>query len=213
MTTHSAEADPIESALETLEQSVSAWDSDEGGDVTAMIAAVREIFLGFDPRKDRVAASLAVVALKLLEELQSCGSVSSGAAVAAVGELTSGLRESLREINAVGPSSPGAGRGANEVVLSAPKPGAGLSLSLGVEKGGLIGEVMVQMRFLTREQVEAVLAVQAEEGEGHRQFGEIAVELGFVSQLLVDNALRMQARSLGETPEAAPNDPWGSSPL
>ena len=213
MTTHPAEADPIQSALDTLEQSVAAWDPDEGGDVSAMIGAVRELFLGFDPRKDRVAAALAVVAMKLLEEVQSCGSVRSSAAVAAVGELTSGLRESFREMNAAGPVSPGAGRGANEVLLSAPKQGAGLSLSLGVEKGGRLGEVMVQMRLLTQEQVDAVLAVQAEEGEELRLFGEIAVERGFVSQVLVDNALRMQARTRGETPDAAPGDPWGSSPL
>ena len=211
MSTMPPALDPLENALNSLERSVSGWDADERPALGGMIAAVRELLARFDPRRERAAAALAVVALKLLEELQAAGAVGPEVAVGAVGDLTAGLREALK--SAAPTAAPARGRHGNEVVLSAPKAGAGLSLSLGVKQDQRIGEVLLQMRLLTQEQVDSVLAAQAAERGPKRLFGQIAVELGFLTEALLDSALRMQSRGRGQTPAAEPRDAWGASPL
>lgn len=207
------EKTPLEAALQTFTDALAAWDPDAGGEVDALLASLRELQLKFDPRKDRVSAALCVTGMRLLEEVHRRGSVSREAAVAAVGELSHGLRETL---GSAGPAAapafrPGA-RGPT-LTLAAPSTG-GLSLSMSTVENQKIGELMERLKMLTREQVEAVLEAQASQPEPRERFGEIAVRLGFVSAATVESAVRLQTRGRGAVPPPKPEeDPWGGSPL
>jgi hypothetical protein len=202
----------LEAALETLSQTVAQWDPDNGPEVTPILAALKELHLCFDPRKDRLSASLCVTSMKLLEQIQEHGSVGSVAAVGAVGELALGLQESLSAETAVATHSSAA---RPFVTLQSSGQSSGLSLALALDNvdDQPLSEVMIKMGMLTAEQAEHVRAVR-DEGETTKLFGELAVELGYVSQTTVDTALRLQQRGRGEVPEARePDDAWGSSPL
>ncbi len=60
-----------------------------------------------------------------------------------------------------------------------------------------LGEVMVKMRLLTREQVQQVLdRMETESGSGKR-FGEQAVELGLINGAERDKAVEYQTHSKG----------------
>ena len=203
-------SDSLESALESLTQSVSNWDPDFGEDVTPILEALKALHLRFDPRKDRLSASLCVTSMKLLEQIHEHGNVGREAAVGAVGELAQGLRETLATEAAV------------QVRSSARKPfktlkstgtGTSLSLKLDAVDNRPISEVMVTMGVLTNEQVDKIRAVQAEGTT--MKFGEIAVDLGFCNKQNVESALRLQQRGRGEVPppQQGGGDPWGNSPL
>jgi hypothetical protein len=202
----------LASALELLSRVLQAWDPDKNPDVKPALEALRAVQLRFDPRKDRLSASLCVTSMKLLELIAARGQIGPAAAVAVVGELTQGLRESLEASTASPAVRPGSHR--NMINLQpSDKPG-GLSLAVGSVKSQQIGELMVRMNMLTQEQVDRILAVQAE-SVARKHFGEIAIELGYASEWTVNNALRLQQRGRGETPmaPASGGDPWGNSPL
>ena len=64
---------PLEAALETLSEAVAAWDPDKGPQVDPILVALKELHLRFDPRRDRLSASLCVTSMKLLEQIQAHG--------------------------------------------------------------------------------------------------------------------------------------------
>ena len=178
--------------------------------------ALRELQLRFDPRRDRLAAALCVTSMRLLEELEQEGRIGPEAAVSVVGELSLGLKESLTTRASAPTVRPGSRHAMVTLKTAEPKTG-GLSLSLAVDsvKQQRLGELMVRMNMLTQEQVDRVLEAQSE-GEPRKLFGEVAVELGYASEWTIENALRLQARGRGETPEGQSGqagDPWGNSPL
>jgi hypothetical protein len=204
----------LEAALERLTETVRSWNPDDNADVAPLLEALRELQLRFDPRSDRLSASLCVTCMKLLEEVADRGQVRPEAAVAVVGELSLGLKESLK-----GSATVTAARGGLRqamVTLEAPKTqtGTGLSLAVGGVKNQTIGELMKRMNMLSHEQVEHVLDVQSK-SQPRKLFGEVAMELGYASEWTVDNALRLQARGRGEAPPTRDDgtDPWGGSPL
>lgn len=203
----------LEAALERLTETVRSWDPDDNADVAPLLEALRELQLRFDPRKDRLSASLCVTCMKLLEEVADRGQVRPAAAVAVVGELSLGLKESLKPAAA---SAPRGGLRQAMVTLEAPKTqtGTGLSLAVGGVKNQTIGELMKRMNMLSHEQVEHVLEVQSK-SQPRKLFGEVAMELGYASEWTIDNALRLQARGRGEVPPTRDDgsNPWGSSPL
>lgn len=213
MSASSPEPSTLESALETFTRALAAWDPDAGGDVSGMLAGLRELQLKFDPRKDRVSAVLCTTGMRLLEELKARGSIGPEAAVAAVGELAHGLRETLSSsAPSAAPALRPGSRGPT-LTLSAPTTG-GLSLSMRTVENQKLGELMVRMGMLTQAQADAVLAAQQAQAEPRSRFGELAVELGFVSHATVESALRLQTRGRGAVPPPkADDDPWGGSPL
>jgi hypothetical protein len=213
MTSSTPEKPPLETALDAFTQALAAWDPDRGGDLGAMLAGLRELQLKFDPRRDRVSAAMCTTGMRLLEELRARGSIGPTAAVAAIGELAHGLRETLSNASpAAAPAIRPGARGPT-LTLSAPSTG-GLSLSMRTVENQKLGELMLRMNMLTQEQVDAILAAQKAQAEPRSRFGELAVELGFVSQATVESALRLQARGRGETPPPKlAEDPWGGSPL
>lgn len=213
MTPSTPEKPPLEAALESFTQALEAWDPDAGGDVGGMLAGLRELQLKFDPRRDRVSAAMCTTGMRLLEELRARGSVGPEAAVAAIGELARGLRETLSSASpAAAPALRPGARGPT-LTLSAPTTG-GLSLSMRTVENQKLGELMTRLGMLTAAQVEAILAEQNAQSEPRSRFGEIAVELGFVSQATVESALRLQARGRGAAPAPkVEHDPWGGSPL
>lgn len=203
----------LETALDALTTALSGWDPDVRPELQGSTAALRELLVCFDPRKERVAASLCSVGLTLLESIEEHGNVRSEVAVGAVQELSRGLRDALAHRLEQAPVH--AGAHGDEVVLSlSSAPSAGISLALG-EVDQPIGQVLVKMGVLNEEQVELVLQRQAEQSEEERQrFGEIAVALGYVGESHVEQALRLQARGRGAEPAPlAERDPWGGSPL
>lgn len=204
---------PLEAALEAFTKALEAWDPNAGGDVGGMLAGLRELQLKFDPRRDRASAAMCTSSMRLLEELRAQGTIGAAVAVAAVGELAQGLRETLSSASpAAAPAIRPGARGPT-LTLSAPSTG-GLSLSMRTVENQKLGELMTRMGMLTGEQVEAILAAQKAQSEPRSRFGELAVELGFVSQATVDSALRLQARGRGATPPPkVEHDPWGGSPL
>ena len=207
------ESNPVETILENLNSSLTAWDPDQAPSLDAATCALRELMVHFDPRKDRIAASLCAVSLTLLEAVDTRGSVSAKDAVGATLELSRGLRDALQHhLAAALPVSSGAHR--EEVVLSLSKEPSGMSLAMG-QVDQPIGQVLVTMGALTGEQVDEVLRQQAEQEDDERQlFGELAVELGFASESHIESALRLQARARGQAPEPVrESDPWGNSPL
>ena len=207
-------ATPLEQALDTLTRAVEAWDPDSGGDVAPLITALHELDARFDPRKDRLSSALCVVSLKLLEELEACGTVRAEAAVGAVRELARGLRVTLG--GAAPLTSTAIRRGVQEPVLKLrpSEGGSGLKLSLQGVQDQPLGEMMVKLNMLSREQLEHILRVQSEAADDRKLFGQIAVELGYVSAPMVESALRLQARGRGVPPSPKPSDdPWGDSPL
>ncbi len=60
-----------------------------------------------------------------------------------------------------------------------------------------LGQVMKNKRLLTDEQVERVLNCQLEEKGLGKMFGDCAVELGFINETQVMEALRYQKTSKG----------------
>jgi hypothetical protein len=200
----------VEAALDALSNAVASWDPDNGPDVDPILGALKELHLCFDPRKDRLSASLCVTSMKLIEQIQAHGAVGSAAAVGAVGELALGLKESLGTEAAV------------ETRVSASRPfvtlqssgqSSGLSLALDNVDNRPLSEVMTKMGMLTAEQVEHIRSVRAE-GSTTKLFGEIAIELGYATQTTIETALRLQQRGRGEIPETRdPDDAWGNSPL
>jgi hypothetical protein len=202
----------LATALTRLAGVLQAWDPDRNPDVKPALEALRAVQLRFDPRKDRLSASLCVTSMKILEQIAARGQIAPAAAVAVVGELTQGLRESLEASTASPAQRPGAQRSMITLQTS-DKPG-GLSLAVGSVKSQPIGELMVRMNMLTQEQVDRILEVQAG-SVARKHFGEIAIELGYASEWTVNNALRLQQRGRGETPmaPASGGDPWGNSPL
>ena len=213
MNSNTPEPTPLEAALDSFTRALAAWDPDSGGAVDGMLAGLRELQLKFDPRKDRVSAALCTGAMRLLEELEARGSIGPEAAVAAVGELAHGLRETLSSAApAAAPALRPGARGPT-LTLSAPSTG-GLSLSMRTVENQKLGELMKSLGMLTPDQVDAILAAQHAQAEPRSRFGELAVELGFVSQATVDSALRLQSRGRGAVPPPkVDNDPWGGSPL
>jgi len=205
----------LESALDAFTHAIEAWDPDTSPGVEEMLAALRELHLKFDPRKDRVSAAMCMTSMKLLESLQRSGRVELPEAIGAMGELSLGLREALvrRAADAgVGRPTP---RDAMVVLGGGPKTAgsSGLSLAIGGGAEQTLDEVMVRMNMLTRAQADEVLAAQQSE-DPQRPFGELAIELGHASEMTVESALRLQARARGETPERRPaDDAWGNSPL
>lgn len=213
MSSSTPEKPPLEAALDAFTQALAAWDPDRGGDVTAMLAGLRELQLKFDPRRDRVSAAMCTTGMRLLEELRARGSIGPTAAVAAIGELAHGLRETLANASPLAAPAIRPGARGPTLTLSAPSTG-GLSLSMRTVENQKLGELMLRMNMLTQEQVDAILAAQKAQAEPRSRFGELAVELGFVSQATVESALRLQARGRGETPPPKlADDPWGGSPL
>lgn len=209
-----ADKTPLERSLEALARALERWDPDTGGDVTPLLLALRELDLRFDPRKDRLSSALCVTSMKLLEEIDLNGSVGAEAAVGAVAELARSLRESLS--SATGPDTGpvvAATRGGPTLTLKAPS-GAGSGLSLRGVEDRPIGELMVSLNMLTREQHEAVLAVNPAVARDDQLYGQVVVELGFASPAMIESALRLQSRGRGLTPPPkASNDPWGDKPL
>ena len=207
------EPNPVESILETLNTSLTAWDPDQAPSLEDATNALRELMVHFDPRKDRTAASLCAVSLTLLEAVDQHGSVGAGEAVGATLELSRGLRDALQhQIAAALPGRSGAH--GDEIVLSLSKEPVGMSLSMG-QVDQPIGQVLVTMGVLSDDQVDEVLRQQSEqEGEERQLFGEIAVELGYATESHIESALRLQARARGQAPEpVTERDPWGNSPL
>lgn len=215
-TTPHEEPGTLASALDGLTASIQAWDPDRNPHVGPLLDALRELQLRFDPRRDRLAASLCVTSMRLLEEVERQGRIGPEAAVSVVGELSLGLKETLSTASAAPAVRPGS-RHAMVTLKSAEPKSGGLSLSLAVDsvKQQKLGELMVRMNMLTQEQVDRVLEVQAK-SQPRKRFGEVAMELGYASEWTVENALRLQARGRGELPtgpSAQAGDPWGSSPL
>jgi len=213
MSPNTPEKPPLDAALDAFTQSLEAWDPDSGGDVGGMLAGLRELQLKFDPRRDRVSAVLCTTGMRLLEELRARGSVGPEAAVAAVGELARGLRETLSSASPMAAPAVRPGARGPTLTLSAPSTG-GLSLSMRTVENQKLGELMTRLGMLTQVQVEAILAAQKAQSEPRSRFGELAVELGFVTQATVESALRLQSRGRGATPPPKlEQDPWGGSPL
>ena len=210
----SASPSDLELALDTFTHAIEGWDPDTNPSVDGMLGALRELHLRFDPRKDRVSAALCMTSMKLLESLQAAGTVGFADAIGAIGELSHGLRETLSQ-NARAAARPTPRDSMLMLGGSGSKPAAsGLSLAIGGVREQTLDEVMVNMRMLTREQADHVLAVQQEGENTERPFGEIAVELGYASELTVESALRLQSRARGEVPEQRDaGDAWGNSPL
>lgn len=204
----------IEQALEAFTQAIDSWDPDTAPGVEGMLGALRDLHLKFDPRKDRASAAMCMTSMKLLESLQAAGTVGFADAIGAIGELSHGLRETLSQ-NARAAARPTPRDSMLMLGGSGSKPAAsGLSLAIGGVREQTLDEVMVNMRMLTREQADHVLAVQQEGENTERPFGEIAVELGYASELTVESALRLQSRARGEVPEQRDaGDAWGNSPL
>jgi len=213
MTPNTPEKPPLEAALDAFTQALEAWDPDAGGDVGGMLAGLRELQLKFDPRRDRVSAAMCTSGMRLLEELRARGSVGPAAAVAAVGELARGLRETLSSASPAAAPAVRPGARGPTLTLSAPSTG-GLSLSMRMVENQKLGELMTRLGMLTQVQVEAILVAQNAQSEPRSRFGELAVELGFVSQATVESALRLQSRGRGATPAPkVEHDPWGGSPM
>lgn len=202
----------LATALERLSRVLQAWDPDKNPDFKPALEALRALQLRFDPRKDRLSASLCVTSMKLLEQIAARGQIGPAAAVAVVAELTQGLRESLDASTGSPALRPGAQR--NMITLQASDKPGGLSLAVGSVKSQQIGELMVRMNMLTQEQVDRILEVQAA-SVSRKHFGEVAIELGYASEWTVNNALRLQQRGRGQAPmaPASGGDPWGNSPM
>lgn len=210
---HTPEKPPLEAALDAFTQALETWDPDTGGDLGGMLAGLRELQLKFDPRRDRVSAAMCTTGMRLLEELRARGSVGPEAAVAAIGELAHGLRETLASASPMAAPAIRPGARGPTLTLSAPSTG-GLSLSMRTVENQKLGELMTRLGMLTQVQVDAILTAQKTQAEPRSRFGEIAVELGFVSEATVESALRLQARGRGATPPPKlADDPWGGSPL
>jgi len=211
-----ADKTPLERSLEALARALERWDPDTGGDVTPLLLALRELDLRFDPRKDRLSSALCVTSMKLLEEVSAHGAVGPEAAVKAVGELARGLRETLATHAApvaAGPA-PAATRGGPTLTLRAPGSGSGLSLALPSTEGQSLGELMLRLNMLTREQHQQVLDTNAAAAHDDALYGQVAIELGFTSPAVIESAQRLQSRGRGVTPPPKPSDdPWGDSPL
>jgi len=210
-----AEKTPLERSLEALTRALEAWDPDSGGDVTPLLVALRELDLRFDPRKDRLSSVLCVTSMKLLEEIALNGSVGAEATVGAVAELARGLRENLTTPAGPATSPAPATRNGPTLTLKAPSgAGSGLSLSLRGVEDRPIGELMVSLHMLTREQHEAVLAVNPATARDDQLYKQVVVELGFASPAVIESALRLQSRGRGVTPPPkGGDDPWGDKPL
>jgi len=210
---HASESSSLESTLDLLSRELARWEPEHASSLEESTTALRELMLHFDPRQERVAATLCAVGLTLLEAVDERGSVAPETAVGAVGELSRGLRDALAHRLSSAPARRGAH--GNEVVLSlSSERSSGVSLSLG-QVDQPIGQVLVKMGVMTQEQVDHVLETQAESDADPRpRFGEVAVELGYISESHVESALRLQTRARGDEPEpATPTDPWGHSPL
>ena len=206
----------LELALDSFTHAVEAWDPDTSPGLDSILDALRALHLKFDPRKDRVSAAMCMTSMKLLETLQVSGSIGCADAMGAIGELSFGLREALAQTSA--PASRPTSRD-SMVMLGGPAAApasSGLSLAIGGIQERTLDQVMVGMSMLTREQADHVLQVQSE-GAGEdpaRPFGEVAMELGYASEMTVESALRLQARAEGQVPDPqAPSDAWGNSPL
>jgi hypothetical protein len=211
-----AEKTPLERSLEALTRALETWNPDTGGDVTPLLLALRELDLRFDPRKDRLSSALCVTSMKLLEEVSAHGAVGPEAAVHAVTELAQGLRETLATQGVQAPAGAAAppSRNGPTVTLKAPSSGGGLSLALPSVEGQPLGDLMVRLNMLTREQHELVLAAIAAAAHDDQVYGQVAIELGFSSPAVIESALRLQSRGRGVTPPPKPSDdPWGDSPL
>lgn len=204
----------LELALDSFTHAVEAWDPDTCPGVDSILDALRALHLKFDPRKDRVSAAMCMTSMKLLETLQVSGSIGCAEAVGAIGELSFGLREALAQTSA--PASRPTPRDSMVMLggATAAPASSGLSLAIGGIQEQTLDEVMVGMSMLTREQADHVLQVQSEGEDPARPFGEIAMELGYASEMSVESALRLQTRAHGQVPDQqAPNDAWGNSPL
>jgi hypothetical protein len=61
------------------------------------------------------------------------------------------------------------------------------------EQGKRLGEILVDLKMLTPHQIEQALEIQREEGHT-RPIGQILVEKGWVDDVIVEKALRIQER-------------------
>jgi len=200
----------LEAALDALTRALAASREGDESAVGEALAVLKGLHRCFDPRRDRVWAALCLAGVKLLEEVRKHGAVGSKAATRAVDELALGLRATLLE-GVVG----GAGSLASTAILSLPaqdarREGRALRLSIESLENQLLGELMVKLGTLTPEQVEHVLAAQAE-GRGQRKlFCELAIELGYTDVATVQSALRLQARGRHQPPPPEVEaGPWG----
>jgi hypothetical protein len=208
-----AEKTPLELSLEALTRAIEKWDPDQGGDVTGLLVALRELDLRFDPRRDRLSAALCVTSMKLLEEVAAKGSVDAQAAVGAVSELARGLRETLLVNPGAVPSGPASRQGPT-LTLKAPLSSTGLSLSLRSVENRSIGELMISLNMLTAEQHAEVLKKHPAAVRDESVYAQVAVELGYATQALIESAQRLQTRGRGATPPPkSGGDPWGDRPL
>ena len=206
-----------EQALDAFTQAIEAWDPDTAPGVEAMLDALRDLHLKFDPRRDRASAAMCMTSMKLLENLQRSGSVGFAETVGALGELSHGLRETL--VSAQGQPGPGRPTPASSMVMlggsgSSSTQGSGLSLAIGGLREQTLPEIMVSMNMLTQEQADHALELQSQGEDPDRTFGEVVLELGYASEMTLESAQRLHARSQGEIPDARPaEDGWGNSPL
>jgi len=209
-----AEKTPLELSLEALTRAIEKWDPDQGGDVTGLLVALRELDLRFDPRRDRLSAALCVTSMKLLEEVAAKGSVDARAAVGAVSELARGLRETLLSGPSAAMPSGSANRQGPTLTLKSTGAGSGLSLSLRAVENRSIGELMISLNMLTAEQHAEVLKKNPGAGRDENVYAQVAVELGFATPALIESAQRLQTRGRGATPAPKTGgDPWGDRPL
>lgn len=209
-----AEKTPLELSLEALTRALEKWDPDTGGDVTAVLVALRELDLRFDPRRDRLSAALCVTSMKLLESIAAKGSVDAAGAVGAVTELARGLKETLLQSAATSAPAGPANRQGPTLVLKAPASSSGLSLSMRTVENRSIGELMMSLNMLTVEQHGEVLKRNPVAGRDENVYAQVAIELGYATPALIESAQRLKSRSRGETPPPkSGGDPWGDKPL
>jgi len=198
----------LETALGELTSAIESWDPDEAPSVGPILAALKELQVHFDPRSDRLSASLCVTCMKLLEELQGHGQVGREAAVGVVGELALGLKESLHTA-AAAPQRPSTAR--PFVTLKSSGASTGLSLALDKVGDGELDAVMLKMGFVTREQADKARAIH--KAKPDKPFEEIFRELGYASDATIEKAQRLLSRTRGQLPPPGPQDAWGASAL
>lgn len=209
-----ADRTPLELSLEALTRALERWNPDQGGDVTGLLVALRELDLRFDPRRDRLSASLCVTSMKLLEAIATKGSVDAAQAVGAVSELARGLRETLLQGSSSTPGLAPANRQGPTITLKAPLNSTGLSLSLRSVENRSIGELMMSLNMLTAEQHVEILKKHPAAVRDDNVYAQWAVELGFATAAVIESAQRLQSRGRGATPPPkAGADPWGDRPL
>jgi hypothetical protein len=207
-----AEKTPLEMSLDALTRALEKWDPDTGGDVTAVLVALRELDLRFDPRRDRLSATLCVTSMKLLEAIAAKGSVDAACAIGAVSELARGLKETL--LAAPGSPAAPANRQGPTITLKAPLSSTGLSLSMRSVENRSVGELMMSLNMLTTEQHAEILKKNPAASRDENVYGQVAIELGYATPHLIESAHRLQSRSRGATPPPKTGgDPWGDRPL